>query len=134
MWHKNRYFAEAVASSLVRFAAPGSSRHHRSPHSRRVFGQKRGITKGNAPRILNRPHKCKGGFQRCSRLVGRLGCCDLSTTTRGACGSNSFLNINLARVDAIVRRADSLSLGDYTLGQFKQESKRLGDELDASSW
>src|SRR5260370_8212026 len=100
MWHKNRYFAEAVASSLVRFAAPGSSRHHRSPHSRRVFGQKRGITKGNAPRILNRPHKCKGGFQRCSRLVGRLGCCDLSTTTRGACGSNSFLNINLERTQS----------------------------------
>src|SRR5260370_20243605 len=95
MWHKNRYFAEAVSPSLVRFSAPGSSRHHRSPHSRRVFGQKRGITKGNAPRILNRPHKCKGGLQRCSRLVGRLGCCDLSTTTRGACGSNSFLNINL---------------------------------------
>jgi len=39
-----------------------------------------------------------------------------------------------SRVDAIVRRADSLSLGDYTLGHFKQESKRLGDELDASSW
>src|SRR5260370_19377542 len=95
MWHKNRYFAEAVSPSLVRFSAPGSSRHHRSPHSRRVFGQKRGITKGNAPRILNRPHKCKGGFQRRSRLVGRLGCCDLSTTTREASVSNSFLNINL---------------------------------------
>src|SRR5437899_11139684 len=55
------------------------------------FGQKKAITKGNAPQSQNRARECKSCSQKSSRFVERQECYDSSTTIRGACGPNSFL-------------------------------------------
>jgi hypothetical protein len=118
MWHRNRYLAELRSSTLVRLTASGSSRERQvSAHLKGLrpttgpWKGLRGTTMEVAPRVQQ-------------HFASVLEKCRKTGSLRFECDDPWGLWSELppqyqARVNDITRRADSLSLGSYTLGQFK---------------
>jgi len=119
MWHKNRYAAEAVSERLIRFVMPGSAR------DRQVSAH----LKGFRPGVGNWKVKSATPTEQTPRAQ-RLFASVLERSRKT--GARRFeyddpwtlwqelLPCFHARVTGIARRPDSLSLGPYTLGQFKR--------------
>jgi hypothetical protein len=95
MWHKYRYPAEPISSNVVRFTAPGSSRHRQVSAHQKGFRPKEDYKGQRAAKPEQNCTDANSVFGGIPRLSGRLGPCGLSTATRGVCGSNSFLSIGL---------------------------------------
>jgi hypothetical protein len=119
MWHKNRYAAELISPTVVRFTLPGS------PKNRQVSAYQKGLrpTEGDykGPRAA-KPEQTP----RVRELFAQVfNVCRKAGVFRFEYDDPWDLWIELlpeyqARVDAIVRRSDSLSLGEYTISDFKR--------------
>jgi hypothetical protein len=119
MWHKDRYLAQLLSPSEVRFTVAGGTRGKQTsayqksfrpsegqfhlprpqkealpPHVQQLFGE-----------LLERCRKKEDGF-KCDPPPWKLW--------------RAMLPLYQARAAAAVRRPDTLSLGEYTLGDFKQ--------------
>jgi hypothetical protein len=119
MWHKNRYLAELISSSLVRFTAPGSARNRQVSAYQKSFRPKEGSFKGQRAQKVDQTPTVQalfGAVLQASRKTGivRFEYEDPWTLWL------ELLPEYQARVTAIARRAQSLSLGDYTLSDFNQ--------------
>jgi len=119
MWHRHRYAAELISPSLVRFTVPGSARDRQVSAHQKSFRPKEGAYKvQRAPRPEQTPQLqqlFEKVFQSC-RKTGAM---------RFEYDDPWDLWLELLpeyrdRVAAIIRRADLLSLGHYTLSDFKQ--------------
>ena len=119
MWHRDRYFAQLVSPDVVRFTAPGSPRHRQVSAHLKGFRPKDGAftaVRAVRPQI---PEVTEALFAL--SLQGAL-----------ATGYTSFkyqepwmlwkelLPDYRDRVNAMSRRNDALSMGNYTLAEFKQ--------------
>jgi len=119
MWHKDRYAAELLSPSLVRFTAPGGARE------RQVSAYQKGMKPTEGQFHQPRPQKEDLSPEMESRFAELVDRC----RKRGAIGFKcdpppwalwrAMLPIYQGRAAAAVRRPNELSLGDYTLGDFK---------------
>jgi len=119
MWHRNRYSAQLVSPDVVRFTAPGSQRHRQVSAHLKGFRPKDGAFTAVRAVRPKMPEVTEALFAL--SLQGAL-----------ATGYTSFkyqepwtlwrelLRDYLGRVNAMSRRKDALSVGNYTLADFKQ--------------
>jgi hypothetical protein len=119
MWHKHRYAAELISPTLVRFTVLGSSRDRQVSAYQKGLRPKEGVSKGQRPEKPEQSPRLQELFNQVFRVCRKTG------TARFEYDDPWDLWLELlseyqARVAAIVRRSDGLSLGDYTLGDFKQ--------------
>jgi hypothetical protein len=119
MWHGNRYLAELISPALVRFTAPGSFRE------RQVSAHLKGFRPTAGPWESQRAKKTDQPPQIQERFASVLKNCRKTGSLRFRYDDPWDLWFELlpdyqARVTGITRRPDSLSLGSYTLGQFKR--------------
>jgi hypothetical protein len=118
-WHKNRYAAEMISPTVVRFTVPGGARHREVSAFQKGFRPREGTYKGERPKKPDQTPKVKELFQRVFELCERAGRYGFDYDAPWDLWLE-LLPEYRARVAAIVRRAESLSLGDYTLGEFKE--------------
>lgn len=119
MWHHDRYFAQLLSTDVVRFTAPGSRRHRQVSAHLKGFRPKDGTFTGVRSVRPKMPEVIEALFAL--SLQGAL-----------MTGYTSFkyqepwtlwrelLPDYQGRVKAMSRRNDALSMGDYTLAEFKQ--------------
>lgn len=116
-YHKGRYAADVLSPSLIRFSVPGTQRDRQvsayqkglRPREGRFAGQ-RAAQRPQKPRII----EAFGQVLRACRQRGSLGFeyDDPSDLWR------ELMPEYKDRVTALARRADTLSLGDYTIAEF----------------
>lgn len=119
MWHKHRYAAELISPTVVRFTASGTERDRQVSAQQKGFGPKEGNYKRQRGKKPDQTPRMQELFTRVFHECKKTG------SLRFAYDDPWDLWLELlseyqGRVNAIVRRSDSLSLGDYTLGEFKQ--------------
>jgi hypothetical protein len=119
MWHKDRYAVDLISPTLARFTAPGSARHRQVSAHQKGFRPKIGDYKGQRAKKPEQTPQVQELFAQVFEGCRRTG------TLRFEYDDPWELWLELlpeyqARMTAIVRRADSLSLGDYTLGDFER--------------
>jgi hypothetical protein len=119
MWHRNRYLAELLSSNVVRFTVPGRSRDRQVSAYLKGFRPKDGRFKAMPARREPQSDIAQALF-------------DLSLRSALMTGFRSFkyedprtLWLELlpeyrSRVNSIGRRNDAISLGGYTLAEFKE--------------
>lgn len=119
MWHRDRYSAQLLSADLVRFTAPGSQRHRQVSAHLKGFRPKVGAFTAVRAVRPNMPEVTEALFT-------------LSLQSALMTGYTSFkyqepwtlwrelLPDHQGRVNAMSRRNDALSMGDYTLAEFKQ--------------
>jgi hypothetical protein len=119
MWHRDRYSAQLLSQDAVRFTAPGSQRHRQVSAHLKGFRPKHGVFRAVMVVRPKMPEVTEALFAL--SLQGAL-----------MTGYKSFkyqepwtlwrelLPEYRGRVDAMSRRNDALSMGDYTLAEFKQ--------------
>jgi hypothetical protein len=117
MWHRNRNVAELVAPTLVRFTAPGTARNRQVSAYQKGARPKEGSFKAVRAEKVNPTRIVKALFDTALQTAR------MTSTVSFEYGDSFTLWRELipeyqARVDAITRRADALSLGSYTLGDF----------------
>jgi hypothetical protein len=119
LWHKNRYGVELLSPTHARFTVIGSDIDRRVSAYQKGFRPKTGRHRGERAQKLAPTAMVNNLFEqvysRC-RPLGSLGF---------SCNDPWKLWVELLpeyqlRVDAISRRDDALSLGNYTLGEFKK--------------
>jgi hypothetical protein len=120
LWHRDWFAAELISPTLVRFVVPGSARNRQVSAYQKGFRPDQGYYKGV------RPEKPKP-----SPLVDKL-FRELFFQTCRKIGAARFeyddpwdlwfalLSEYEARMDGIVRRAEFLSLGEFTIRDFKK--------------
>jgi hypothetical protein len=116
MWHQNREFAELLSESTVRFTAPGGM------SARRVSAFHKGFRPVSSPvqneGLVLSPDQARerdAAFSRCF-FAGHL----TMVYPEPAEFYRSLFPSYLERLDAMFRRADSLNLGPYTVGELKR--------------
>lgn len=119
LWHDNRYMAELISPEFVRFTALGP------PRQRQVSAHIKGFRPTTGAWKAQRAVKAQQTPQVQEHSESTLGKCHRTGATRFECPDPWDLWLILfpeyqPRVAGITRRPDSLSLGTYTLGQFKQ--------------
>ena len=119
MWHKNRNLAELVSPTLVRFTAPGTARNRQVSAYQKGARPKEGSFKAVRAEKVNPTNIVKALFHtalQTSRMTSTV------SFEYGDCFTlwRELIPEYQARLGAITRRADALSLGDYTLGDFNQ--------------
>jgi hypothetical protein len=119
MWHRDRYSAQLLSPDVVRFTAPGTGRNRQVSAYLKGFRPKEGSFKAIAAKRQKQPEVIETLFAL--SLQGAL-----------MTGYRSFkyndpwtlwrelLPEYQGRVNAMSRRNDMLSVGDYTLADFKQ--------------
>jgi hypothetical protein len=119
MWHKNRYLAELLCSSLVRFTAPGSARNRQVSAYQKGFRPKEGSFKRERTQKVDQPPPVKALFAAVLRASRKTGMARFEYEDPWTLWLELLPEYQV-RVTAIARRADPLSLGDYTLSDFNQ--------------
>lgn len=119
MWHCNRYLAELRSPTLVRFTAPGTSRNRQVSAHLKGFRPTTGRWMGKRAEKPEMTEGVKKQFQFVLDTCRRKG------LSRFVYANPWGLWFELLpeyqeRVAGITRRPDSLSLGCYTLGEFKR--------------
>lgn len=119
MWHKNRNLAELVSPALVRFTAPGTARNRQVSAYQKGARPKEGAFRAVRAEKVNPTKIVKALFDtalQTSRMTSTL------SFEYGDCFTlwRELLPEYQARVGAITRRANALSLGNCTLGDFNQ--------------
>jgi hypothetical protein len=119
MWHKNRNLAELVTPTLVRFTAPGTGRNRQVSAYQKGARPKEGSFRVGRAEKVNPTKIVKALFDtalQTSRMTSRV------SFEYGDCFTlwRELIPEYQARLGAITRRADALSLGDYTLADFNQ--------------
>jgi hypothetical protein len=116
-FHKGRYAADVLSPSLIRFSVPGSERE------RQVSAYQKGL----------RPREGRFTGQRAAQRPQEPRVVEIFEQALGTCRGTGSLGFEYGdpwplwrelmpeykdRVTALARRADTLSLGDYTLAEF----------------
>lgn len=119
LWHKNAYGAELISASVVRFTAAEGNR------SRQVSAYQKGIRSSDGYFKGVRAEKLEPGPGVKALFYEVLESCQEKGSLRLEYSDPWDLWFALLpeyreRVSGIVRRADALSLGSFTLGEFKQ--------------
>lgn len=116
MWHQNKEFAELLSELTVRFTVPGGM------SARRVSAFHKGFRPVSSPvqneGLVLSPDQVRerdAAFSRCF-FAGHL----TMAYPEPAEFYRSLFPSYLERLDAMFRRADSLNLGPYTLGELKR--------------
>jgi hypothetical protein len=127
-FHKDRYAVDLSSPSLIRFSVPGSARDRqvsayqkgRRPRDGR-FAAQRAAQRPQTPRVVD----AFGRALRASRPIGslRFAYADPWDLWRELVPEYS------GRVVALARRADTLSLGDYTLARVQCVLRRVNRDL-----
>jgi hypothetical protein len=119
MWHKDRYAVELLSPSLARFTLPGSAKDRQVSAYQKGFRPKEGAYKGQRADKQEQTARVQELFGRVFRACKKTGRLRFEYDDPW----NLWLGLlpeYRARVSSIVRRDDSVSLGDFTLGDFKQ--------------
>jgi len=119
LWHKDRYAAELIAPTLVRFTAPGSTRNRQVSAYQKGLRPKAGIHKMERPKKPDQTPRVQELFAQVLRPARKTGLLRFEYNTAWQLW-NELLPEYQARMNGIVRRADSLSLGNYTMSDFKR--------------
>ena len=118
MWHKNRYGVELLSPSHLRFTVVGSAMDRRVSAYQKGFRPKTGRHRGERAQKIQPSVKIRESFEEVyagCRSVGLLGFTYNDPWKLWI----ELLPEYQSRLAAISRRDDALSLGDYTLGEFK---------------
>ena len=119
MWHKHRYAAESVSPALVRFTALGGDRN------RQVSAYQKGFRPTGGNYKAQRAKKTRSD----SENAGAVSTSISNLPQKGASGFEyedpwdlwqELLPEYEARITGIVRRADALSLGSYSMSDFNK--------------
>jgi hypothetical protein len=119
MWHKHRYAAELISPSLVRFTVPGSSRDRQVSAYQKGFRPREGTYKGQRATKPEQSQRVQQLFEQVFQVCRKTGTVRFEYDNPWPLW-RELLPQYQAAVAATVRRADGLSLGDYTLSDFKQ--------------
>jgi len=119
MWHKDRYLAEVLALSYVRFNAPNGRRERQVSAYQKKFKPNEGKFKSARPTKPDQDPE----LQRLFKDV--MGTCRKDSRLRFQYADPTRLWFALLpeyqrRVNGICRRADSINVGEYTLEEFKK--------------
>jgi len=119
MWHKDRSLGQLLSPTLVRFAVPGTARSRQVSAYQKGWRPSQGLFKGERaqkPDQTPQMQKLFASVLEASRKTGmtRFKYQDPWSLWR------ELLPEYQARVAAIARRADTLSLGAYSLRDFNQ--------------
>ena len=119
MWHKDRNLAELMSPTLVRFSAPGTTRDRQVSAYQKGFRPKEGSFKAVRAQMANPGNIVTALFDTAIQMARRTG---ILSFEYGECFTlwRELMPEYEARVDAITRRAEALSLGTYTLGEFNR--------------
>ncbi len=127
MWHQDREFAELLSESVVRFTAPGGM------SARRVSAFQKGFRPFSSPAqdeglvlSLAQAQDRDAALSRCF-YAGRLAMAYPEPIEF----YKSLFPSYFERLDAMFRRADSLDLGPYTMGELKRAYAALTTVLSA---
>ncbi len=118
MWHKNRYGVELLSATHARFTVVGSEMDRRVSAYQKGFRPKTGRHRGERAQKIQQSVKIRELFEEVyagCRPAGLLG----FTYNDPWKLWTELLPEYQSRLAAISRRDDTLSLGDYTLGEFK---------------
>lgn len=119
MWHKNRYGVELISPTRARFTVVSSEMDRRISAYQKGFRPTAGRYRGERAKKIEPTEQVRRLFEAvyasCTPL-GHLGFLCNDPWKLWA----ELLHEYQVRVEAISRRHDSLSLGDYTLGEFKK--------------
>jgi hypothetical protein len=118
MWHKNRYGVEFFSDTHARFTVIASDMDRRVSAYQKGFRPKTGRHRGERAQKIQPSAKVQESFEEVyagCRSVGLLG----FTYDDPWKLWTELLPEYQSRLAAISRRDDALSLGDYTLGEFK---------------
>jgi len=119
MWHKHRDAAELITSTLVRFTAPGGTRNRQVSAYQKGVRPKEGVYKGQRAKKQDQTPRTQELFQKVFEVCRKTGMLRFEYDDPWELWLE-LLPEYQARVAAIVRRSDALSLGNYTLSDFKQ--------------
>ena len=119
LWHKNFYAAELVSPTVLRFTLPGSPRIRQVSAYQKGFRPDEGYYKGVRAEKLKQTPKVKALFGKVFQGCRKTGALRFTYSDPWDLWA-ALLPEYQDRVSAIVRRAESLSLGTFTLGEFKQ--------------
>jgi hypothetical protein len=119
LWHKNFYAAELVSPSTVRFTAFESARIRQVSAYQKGIRPSSGYFKGVRAEKLKQAIQVKALFDQVLLKCQRNGALRFEYADPWDLWF-ALLPEYRERVSAIVRRADSLTLGSFTLGEFKQ--------------
>jgi hypothetical protein len=119
MWHRQRYEAELISSTVVRFSSGTSERAHQVSAFQKGIRPKEGFYKEKRPEKPQQTARVQQLFQRVFDLAKGDGTLGFSYHDPWELWRELEIEYS-ARVDAIVRRGDSVSLGAYNLGEFKR--------------
>jgi hypothetical protein len=119
MWHKNRYGVELISPIHARFTVISSDMDRRVSAYQKGFRPKTGRHRGERAQRLAPTATVNDLFEQVYSSCRPLGTFGFSCNDPWKLWTQLLPEYQL-RVDAISRRDDALSLGDYTLGEFKK--------------
>ena len=118
MWHRNRLSAECLSNGVVRFTVPGSSRERQVSAYHKGFRPKEGPLRGIRGKRVEQSSSVKrlfGVVLQEARSTGLHKFIYNDSPELVAALMPEYHN----RVNTILRRADSIDLGGYTMQEFK---------------
>lgn len=116
MWHQNKEFAELLSESVVRFTVPGGAPARRISAFQKGF--RPGLDQNQNKGLVLSPEQARESDAALSRCfyAGHLSMAYPEPTELYGSLLPSYRN----RINAMFRRADSVNLGPYDLGELKQ--------------
>jgi len=114
MWHRDRNLAELISPTLVQFNAPGAARDRQVSAYQKGLRPKEGSFKALRAQKVKPDKIVTALFDTAIQTARRTG---ILSFEYGECFTlwRELMPEYEARVDAITRRAEALSLGAYTL-------------------
>ncbi len=119
MWHKNRYVAELISPTLVRFTAFGTAKDRQVSAYLKSIRPKEGTYAGQRAKKVEQTPRVQQLFSNVFQDCKKAGLMRFEYADPWELWLELLPEYS-TRVGALVRRADSLSLGDYKLGDFKR--------------
>jgi hypothetical protein len=119
MWHKDQFAVELISPTLGRITRPGSAKDRQVSAYQKGIRPKEGTYRGQRKQKVEQTLRVHELFERVKQTWRKTG------RFRFEYGEPWTLWLELlpeyqARVNSIARRHHSLSLGDYSLGEFNQ--------------
>ena len=119
MWHRNRYSAQLLSPDVVRFTVPGTDRNRQVSAYLKGFRPKDGSFKALPAKRPKQPIVIEALFALSLQGALMTGFTSFQYSDPWTLW-RELLPDYQGRVNAIARRNNALSLGDYTLAEFKQ--------------
>ena len=119
MWHRDRYSAQLLSPDVVRFTAPGTDRNRQVSAYLKGLRPKDGSFKAVSAKRPKQPIVIEALFALSLQSALMTGFASFQYEDPWTLW-RELLPDYRGRVNAIARRNDALSLGGYTLAEFKQ--------------